>query len=90
MAFDEIEPFGDYRADLRNAMLCCLIHGAFRGKDQEPARIKDFLIGLRRQEAESSEDGQTQAQIGAKLMEIFGQFKKQKERKGGKSKHTSG
>lgn len=41
-----VEPFGERRADLRNAVLCCLIANANRDpkKKDKPFEVKDFLL----------------------------------------------
>jgi len=42
-AFWAVEPWGDERADIRSAMICCVTANAWRGKDDPPATLKDFL-----------------------------------------------
>jgi len=42
-AYYSIEPFGEERADLRNAMLCTLVANAMRGKNSKAMTIKDFM-----------------------------------------------
>lgn len=42
LAYYQLEPFGEERADLRNAILCALIANLLRGKGRR-AKLKDFL-----------------------------------------------
>lgn len=42
-AYYTIEPFGEERADYRNAILCTLIANALRGKHGWTAKPKDFM-----------------------------------------------
>jgi hypothetical protein len=42
-AYYQLEPFGESRADLRNAMLCSLVANIMRGKDSEPVQLDDFM-----------------------------------------------
>jgi len=43
-AYYTIEPFGEERADYRNAILCTLIANALRGKHGRRAKPKDFML----------------------------------------------
>jgi len=56
MAFYLIEPFGEYRADLRNAMLCSLIANVNKGKKQRPFKMKDFMLRFESPKQQSDED----------------------------------
>ena len=42
-AYFSLEPFGERRADYRNALLCCILANANRGKDQKAFEVSDFL-----------------------------------------------
>lgn len=42
-AYYLLEPFGEYRADVRNALLACVIANSNRGKSQRSYKIKDFM-----------------------------------------------
>lgn len=43
MAFSQVEPFGEERADLRSATIACIIANVNRGKDQRPFEVSDFM-----------------------------------------------
>jgi hypothetical protein len=43
MAFSQVEPFGEERADIRSAIIACTMANAWRGKNQKPFSISDFL-----------------------------------------------
>ena len=42
-AYYIVEPFGEYRADLRNAIVACVIANANRGKNTRAFTVKDFM-----------------------------------------------
>lgn len=42
LAYYQLEPWGEERADIRNAILCALVANVFRGKGRR-AKLKDFL-----------------------------------------------
>ena len=44
MAYDLIEPFGEERADLRQAMTSCIMANAWRGKSQNAYKVEDFML----------------------------------------------
>jgi len=43
MGFYSIEPFGEERADLRSAIIACTMANAWRGKNQRPFKVSDFI-----------------------------------------------
>lgn len=43
MAYSQVEPFGEERADLRSAIIACIIANVNRGKDQKPFEVSDFM-----------------------------------------------
>lgn len=43
MAFSQVEPFGEERADWRSAIVACIVANANRGKDQKPFEVSDFM-----------------------------------------------
>ena len=43
MAFAQLEPFGEERADLRSAIVASTMANAWRGKRQGPFTPKDFM-----------------------------------------------
>lgn len=42
-AYFIVEPFGEYRADLRNAIVACVIANANRGKNARAFTVSDFM-----------------------------------------------
>lgn len=44
IAFSNIEPFGEVRADIRAAMIATVMANAWRGKNQSPFKITDFML----------------------------------------------
>ena len=44
MAYYRIEPFGEERADLRQAITSSLIANAFRGKKQRAHKPEEFMV----------------------------------------------
>ena len=38
-----MEPFGDYRADVRSAIIAQVVANANRGKNQRPYTVQDFM-----------------------------------------------
>lgn len=51
----ELEPWGVYREDLRNGVLCSLVYNALRGKGSRFKSAVDFLLkfdGIQRQTPE--------------------------------------
>lgn len=44
MAFDEMEPFGEQRGDLRSALVAMTVANAQRGPKQKPFKLEDFLL----------------------------------------------
>lgn len=44
IAFSNIEPFGEIRADIRAAMIATVMANAWRGKNQSPFKITDFVL----------------------------------------------
>lgn len=42
LAYYQLEPFGEERADLRHAVLCALVANIFRGKGRR-AKLTDFM-----------------------------------------------
>ena len=46
MAFYQLEPFGDYRADYRSGVVASTFANAHRAKDASPFRPEDFMSFL--------------------------------------------
>ncbi len=49
MAFYQLEPFGDFRADLRSAIVACTLANAHRSKEGRPFTPEDFMPFVDRQ-----------------------------------------
>lgn len=45
MAFDQLEPFGEPRADMRAALVCATTANSRRGRDDRPFGLDDFMLG---------------------------------------------
>ena len=43
MAYDQVEPFGEWRADLRAGIVASTIANALRGRGSRPFRPEDFI-----------------------------------------------
>ena len=46
MAFFQAEPFGEQRADLRSALISCVMANAWRGKKQKAFKLDDFILNF--------------------------------------------
>ena len=62
MAYERIEPFGELRADYRNAMLCSLIASSNGMKN---VKIDDFMPKF------NGRKKQTESEISKKVKEVF-------------------
>jgi len=49
LAYGQIEPWGEQRADMRNALVCCILANAHRGKNQAAFKVDDFMPEFDRQ-----------------------------------------
>lgn len=56
MAFFNIEPFGEQRADMRAALIACVMANAWRGKNQNAFKLDDFILKFDPPEAQSVDD----------------------------------
>ena len=45
-AFASIEPFGEFRADIRAAMIATTTANTWKGKGQRPSKITDFMLSF--------------------------------------------
>lgn len=56
-AFDRVEPFGEDRADLRSAIVACVIANANRDteKQPQPFKVSDFMPSFDRPKKETPE-----------------------------------
>ena len=81
MAYYQLEPFGEERADLRNAQLCCLYANS-KTKKGKRYKLKDFMP---RFEKESPED--RNKRIRATLMAFAAAQNRMVKQRGNRSKH---
>ncbi len=44
MAYDQIEPFGEQRADMRSASVCVTLANINRGKGKRAFKLGDFML----------------------------------------------
>jgi len=58
MAFYQIDPFGEWREDLRNAQLCALLAeiNRDRKKKSSPYKIADFMLFMPPKKKQSAEE----------------------------------
>jgi len=52
-AYFSVEPFGEDRADLRSAIIACVMANAWRGKNSRKFKLKDFMPNFGPQEKQS-------------------------------------
>lgn len=43
LAYSNVEPFGEQRADLRSAIIACVTANVWRGKGQKALKPEDFM-----------------------------------------------
>lgn len=72
MAYYQIEPWGDARADIRNGIVAALIYNANRGKNARPKNPDDFVIKTKEGNKKQEQTPQDQAKIGRMLQAAFG------------------
>ena len=77
-AYYQLEPFGEMRGDLRNAMLCSLVANALRGKDQPAYAPDDFMPNFERRAKRTrrARGEQTPEEQMAIMMGLFGSKQK--------------
>lgn len=56
LAYYTVEPFGEYRADLRSAITSCVIANANRGKNKPPFKVADFMPSFEKKKPMSSDE----------------------------------
>jgi len=49
MAFYQLEPFGDFRADYRSGVIASTFANAHRAQDASPFRVEDFMPFLEKE-----------------------------------------
>lgn len=68
LAYYQIEPFGEERADLRSAILCTLVASVFASKGYKP-KVSDFMPDF---EKAVNRRSQSAEEIQAQLRMIYG------------------
>ena len=43
LAFYNLEPFGEHRADIRSGIVACVFANAHRGKNKSAFKVEDFM-----------------------------------------------
>lgn len=77
MAYDRIEPFGEYRADLRSAIIAYTLAESNRSKKAKPFTVDDFMPKFDRTPKEQSPD-----EMFSKLMAFAEAHNRKLEKKG--------
>jgi len=62
MAYDLVEPFGAYRADVRSAIVAQVIANVNRGKGQSAYKVDDFMPKFQVPGGEEAQPWQAQLQ----------------------------
>lgn len=78
MAYNSISPVGMARADQRAALIACTLANIHRGKNQQPQKIRDFMLYPEPKPKQSLASMQASMQRFAKMNELA-----QQQRKGG-------
>lgn len=80
MAYYQIEPWGDERADLRSGIVAAMIYNANKGKKGKAAQPTDFLIKTKpREEKDKKQSTKEQKRIVKMLHAAFGGVFKESE-----------
>jgi hypothetical protein len=66
LAYYQLEPFGDYRADYRSGVMASTFANAHRAKDASPFRPEDFMPFLEKQA--------TQQDVGLNVARFMAMF----------------
>jgi hypothetical protein len=56
VAYYQVEPFGEERADVRSAIVAATVANSNRGKDQKVMEIQDFMPKFEAKEPQSVEE----------------------------------
>ena len=72
MAYDLVEPFGAYRADVRSAIVAQVIANANRGKGQSAYKVEDFMPQFKLPDETSGQTWQEQLQYMAAYTAALG------------------
>lgn len=77
MAFYSIEPWGEYRADVRSAMVSMLLYGANKGRNAPKLTIKDFMPFAEKEEVSQAD----QVKRTREKIEIMSKLSKGRKRR---------
>ena len=69
-AFWRIEPWGDVRSDMHNALLCRLIYSAHAGKRGRKVDVEDFMLSS--VECGKADSAKDLLRIGQRMASSFG------------------
>lgn len=72
MAFHDMEPFGEERADLRSAIVASTVANAHRGKRQRRSKPEDFMPKFGRERNKKRTSWQDQLRMVEILNVAFG------------------
>jgi hypothetical protein len=70
MAFYQLEPFGDFRADLRSAIVASTLANAHRSKEGKPFTPEDFMPFVDKQHKELRSDQPKASELDASRLNI--------------------
>ena len=70
MAFYQLEPFGDFRADLRSAIVASTLANAHRSKEGKPFTPEDFMPFVHKHHKEHRSDQPTASEADASRLNI--------------------
>ena len=77
MAFDQIEPFGEQRADARSASVCATMSNRWRGKGERTRKLTEFMLFERKSKRKTVEEQIVMARV---IHEAVGAINKAKNR----------
>lgn len=67
LAYDRVEPFGESRADLRTAIVACVVANANRGKAGQAFTPKDFMPDFSHRPSQSPDEIQSRLFVLAEV-----------------------
>lgn len=71
LAYWTLEPWGEERADLRAAIVACVIANAFRGKGKRRFKPQDFMPKFGPEEKKGGQSAQEQFAIMKAICSVF-------------------
>jgi len=86
MAYNEIEPFGEWRADLRAGIVAATIANTGFARPEEPAKASDFMPDFLGQKADAPAEEEREAE-GARIQKVQASFQMLRLLTGGKHIH---